>query len=317
MTLNHPEIRRKLTSDFIPTVAPSTDPSFSDSEAGKWFFRMADTNKESGGHYQGFYIVNADGIGPTRHFDPIGHYPTGPLLKFMDDAYRVVRAKPVSKTEISESQLSLPPMARPDPSTSVLRIVNRIVGAPADPHLLNNAPDRDFIWVLREEVKEIVQLARQGGEFALPRPMVGRLVRYHLVDNLGGRTQFFMGAREVKRADFRARVLRVGPRFLELSLNGTYASTQEKNAFGIEGEIQGELRIDTQTLRITRLRAFATSQAWGGPVNGAETPPPGKFKIIHALTEADDVIARNVPPAYGYSTTYLDAGYRSLPKYTP
>ena len=285
-----------------------------ESEAGKWFFRMADANKEPGGHYQGFYIVNADGIGPTRHFDHIGHYPPGPLLKFMDEAYKVVRSKPASKSEIPESLASLPSVSRPESTTSVLRIVNRIVDAPADPHNLNNAPDRDFIWVLQEEVKEMAELARAGGEFSLPRPLIGRLVRYHLVDNLGGRTQFIMGTSEVKRADFRARVVRSDARFVDLSLTAAYACTQKDNVFGIEGNLMGEIRIDLRTLQITRFRAFARSEAWGAPVRGADPPPPGKFKIVHAITEADDVIARNVPPAYGYSSTYLHAHYRYLPK---
>src|SRR6266581_3031877 len=84
---------KRLESEFIPTLAPSTDPSFMNSAAGKWFQEIANTHKEPNGHLQGMYIVAADGYGPARLFDLIGTYPPANVLKHMDDALRFIRAR--------------------------------------------------------------------------------------------------------------------------------------------------------------------------------------------------------------------------------
>ena len=51
---------------------------------------MADAHKEPNGHYQGFYILMADGYGPRRLFDYPAWYPEG-VLKFMDQGLAMVQ----------------------------------------------------------------------------------------------------------------------------------------------------------------------------------------------------------------------------------
>src|SRR5438309_4876156 len=112
---------RRLQTEFIPTLAPSTDPSFMSSEAGKWFKEVADTHKEPNGHLQGFYVVTADGFGPPRLFDIVGTYPPANVLPFMDAAVKVIRSHPFHRIALPESTVEPPYIAKPEPTTSVLR----------------------------------------------------------------------------------------------------------------------------------------------------------------------------------------------------
>src|SRR5258708_21008731 len=89
---------RRLDSEFIPTLAPSTDPSFMGSEAGRWFLQVADSHKEPNGHLQGMYIVNSEGFGPRRGFDGIGTYPPPKVLHHIDEELKKVPSQPTRRT---------------------------------------------------------------------------------------------------------------------------------------------------------------------------------------------------------------------------
>src|SRR5262249_13019928 len=104
---------RRLGEEFIPTLAPSTDPSFMNSEAGKWFQQIADSHKEPNGHLQGMYIVSADGYGPPRLFDIIGTYPPANVLKHMDDSLRVIRGRPSQRINLGPVDTLQPYIALP------------------------------------------------------------------------------------------------------------------------------------------------------------------------------------------------------------
>jgi hypothetical protein len=302
---------QRLQDEFIPTLAPSTDPSFMSSDAGRWFQQIADTHKEPNGHLQGMYIVSADGFGPPRLFDIIGTYPPANVLRHMDEASKVIHSRSAPRVNIAPPNLLQPYIALPEPTTSVLRLYSRIADAPNN---LNSSVERDTVWVLQGEVKEMLELARSSpGGFPMPPPLMGRLVRYHLVDNLGGRTQFFHNPREVKRATFTMHAKQLTARAAKLTFAGSFAGEQAQHIYGTEGEIQGELEIDIPSQRISRFRAYATATAWGGGSGHTEMPPSGKFKIVYALMEGNQPLYRNIPPALAHSLSYLDGGYRTLP----
>src|SRR5437870_855620 len=112
---------RRLEAEFIPTLAPSTDPSFMGSDAGKWFQQVADTHKEPNGHLQGMYIVAADGFGPPRLFDIIGTYPPVNVLNHMDHALKVMGSRSSPRIVLPSSNPAQPYIALPEPTTSVLK----------------------------------------------------------------------------------------------------------------------------------------------------------------------------------------------------
>jgi hypothetical protein len=312
-TFNNPEIIRRLREQFIPVTSALTDPTFTNSPAGQWFKRTADAHKEPKGHYQGFYILMADGYGPTRLFDYPAWYPAG-VLKFMDQGLALVKGHRVSAADIADVDLRAPYIAQPDVTTSVIREFSRMPEAPKSE--LNSSVDRDHVWIYKDEILEILSKAHDtGSDFPMPAGFAARMARFQLVDDTGGRATVFTGPRQVKRAAFYARATHLDPANARFTFTGSWACGTEDGTIGIEGTIEGEFEVDAAAMRILKFRAYADAKAWGGGSPGhTEMPPPGKFRLVFAFVEANDALSRGVPPSSAFLAGYRDAWNWLTPK---
>ncbi len=309
---------QKLSANFIPVISAMTDPSFTRSVAGRWFTRAANAHKEPGGHYQGFYILTADGYGPLRQGPSNAEHGDiwnpAAMIKFMDRGLAMTREHTVVSegvADLTDDNLRADYIALPDPTTSVIRQYSRILNIPLSD--LNSSPDRDYLWVYQKEVADILSRARGAkGDFALPSSFVARLVRFHLVDNLGGRTNRFTGVSEVKKAAFYARVDSADP--AHFTFVGNWECRNGNDSIGIDGKIAGDFTLDTTARLVTRFRASADATAWGGGKPGhTEMPPPGKFPISFAFVETKDALGRGVPPSFAYDPAYEHAWFWTIP----
>ena len=55
------------------------------------------------------------------------------------------------------------------------------------------------------------------------------------------------------------------------------------------------MAIEASAARVTYFRAYAEARAWGAS-RFTQGAPPGRFPVVIAMIEADDSIARAVPP---------------------
>lgn len=239
---------------------------------------------------QGLFVAGADGAayGWRNDADP------REVREFLDEALARFRRRPPRRAALSEPLLHTAFARTPDPSTSVVRVFTRIRPVPRGVDPLNQSVGRDHLWILASEVKEMLAARQDGGRFPLPRTLAARLARFHLVDNVRGEPDLWSAA-EVKRAAFFAR--RVGPKGSDARFvfEGAYAQRTADGKRGLEGTIRGALAIDPQTSRIVRFRAYGAGQAWGRSLY-TPRPPRGRFPLVFALVEADDSMARAVPP---------------------
>lgn len=294
-------------------TANTHDLAFRPSHAQQWFLTLADATddpelarvRDISHDPQGYYVAGADGqsYGWVNDADP------SDLHRFLDRALKQWRAHPPRRVTVTATERDEPWARFPDPSTEVVRIYSRIRPLPKDVWGLNRGVGRDFLWIYREELQAIAGSAITAGtEVTLPQSLVQRLVRYHLVDGVRG-TPDMWGPRAVRRAEAHARLISVEGNIARIAFNLVFAMRAPgRHARGYQGRLDGELAIDRTTLRLTRFRAIAEGSAWGAG-KYVPFPPPGRFHLIIAMTEARDEVARQVPPE-AVSTRRSDEEYR-------
>ncbi len=227
---------------------------------------------------------------------------------------------------VRDAEVSAAWAATPPAGAVVVRVFARIRPLPVDIWGLNRGVGRDFLWIYPEEIAQLV--AESGGlspkvapgtDAQLPAALIGRIARFHLVDDVRG-TPMMWGVHDVEKADFHAHVVnQIGP-IRTLAFAGDFA-LHRKHGTPIDriprpeqeyiGHIEGEIDLDYLSGRILRFRAFSDGSASGaGP--GTPHPPDGHFRLLVAMTEADagDSISRTVPPE-AVATDRGDAAYHA------
>ncbi len=214
------------------------------------------------------------------------------------------------------------PIEGPDPSTSVIRVITRIKPGFEGEDVANKIPSRDHLWMYDSEAHELLKTSAEIGQtFPMPRAFVSRLLRFHLVDSIGGRSwgagNNFEGSGEVKTAQFKARVTAKDDSSVSYTFTGLYSMLKSDGSIAHEGRIDGEFQLGKDDEKLVLFRAYASGMFRGGGVAGhTAMPPPGKSPLVFALVEADDYLGRNVPPAWahgGHAVDYHQTMAEDLP----
>lgn len=260
-----------------------------------------------GGSTQGYYILGGDGRGLTWD-----NYPPR-LPQFLERGLALHRNSGARKGSISTEQIRAAAPAAPPPGTSIIRLYTRIRPLPAGASPSNQLLGRDYMWVLADEIKELLSASRSTSEpFKLPPTFVGRLVVFHLVDNVRGQVWPWQPA-SVRSASFTGRKVREAGGIRTLSLTGRFAKDDSHppawNTRGLEGTFEAELDLDVATARISRLRGLADCRAWSDATYDRGAPPPsGKYPLRIALMEAKDELSKQITPEQaGTGAYYLRA----------
>lgn len=243
---------------------------------------------DEGNTAQGFYIVGADGKfygWNNTHYIP-------EVIRFMDSALNSFRRNPPKDVEIASTVLNDQYSTRLDPSTSVVRIYTRIRPIPAGCDELNRGIGRDQLWIYSDDVEEILRRSQESVTFMLPENLVGRIVRFHLIDNVRGEPDEWQPA-EVKTAKFTAQLVGRDSRTKRFAFTGAYAQVTKKTNRGQQGNLQGTF--DVIDNKIANFRAFGQAVAWG---ESRFTPgaPQGKFGLVFAMVSTQDQVVQSIPP---------------------
>ncbi len=257
---------------------------------------------DEGNTAQGLYIVGADG----KLYGWINDHNVAEVQKFLQRGLAEYQSHPPSTIQIQQSTVNERFSMVPDPSTSVIRVFTRVHPVPRGSDELNNGIGRDHFWILRDELQQITSSIQDNGRpFALPSPLVARMVRFHLIDNVRGEPDMWK-PEEVKQKNFSARYVggNASAKFYEF--HGDFGQRTSDGKRGLQGSIDGRFQVAITQLKISQFRAFAQMKAWGA---SRFTPgaPAGQFPLLTAMVEANDQVSQVVPPQalYEWSDYYL------------
>jgi hypothetical protein len=274
-----------LQTEFIPVVGNTHELQNGRSPAREWFMKMATSVNAKvlqGQTSQGFYVAAPDGTAYGFNNNRTVDRVSG----FMDQSLKKWRENPGDRVLISEDDVNAPFSRKPDAGVTVVRVYSRIKPLPEGCHELNRGVGRDHLWIYPEEAKLIAETTER--DLPLPRTLSMRLVRFHLVDNVRGEPDFWKPD-EVKRAEFKLRRSNSGA----YTLTGNYSMSTASGDRGLEGALEGQLRLSGG--KIVSFKAFGKATAWGA---GTYTPrpPEGKFPLLFAFQVTQDEASKVVPP---------------------
>jgi len=285
---------RKINENYIPAIGEHgilTRGPLSD----WWNQTVPQANPQyRGGSTQGYYVIAADGTGIfwDNYIPRIGEAVDRGLARY--------RQSPSRRAEISPQLLRDAAPLPPPPGTSVVRLFTRIRPVPEGAHPHNSNLGRDYMWVLADEVREMLDAGRGGQPFEMPRTLVARLVTFHLVDNVRGQVWAYRPG-DVSRARFTARPVGSDGQVRRFTFTGEYAKRSSNPPHwtdrGQEGRVEGEFELDAERGKIVRFRALVESQAWDQSEQPRNFPPPsGRYPLLTAITEANDELSQQITP---------------------
>jgi len=177
----------------------------------------------------------------------------------------------------------------------------------------SNAWNQDFAWFTRDEARQFLPVSpRQGEEQTVPRPLVERLVRFHLLDNVRGHTNPFP-ADAVKEARLLVKVTAIKDDVALLRLEGAtravhrgkwpirgfrdmnQPAAQER---GLDLKLLGHARYDLKKERFVDFEVVAIGERWGGTQYNGRGRDLGSAPFGAALTLAGDSRASRVSPEH-------------------
>jgi hypothetical protein len=183
----------------------------------------------------------------------------------------------------------------------VTRDVPREKGEDANgvPAHFRDAWNQDFAWFRRDEARAVLPAEpKPGAVHDVPRPLVERLARFHLLDNVRALNYAYFPADSVERARLTATVVHLEGNRVSLRLEGeTRASTNAPQEQGYAPKLLGRAEYDLKRGRFTSFELLAVGNRWGtGNCNQRQDPAPGPMGVVLRL--AGDSAAERLPPAF-------------------
>jgi hypothetical protein len=264
---------------------------------------------DEGDTAQGLYVAGPDGTpygwyNGWRHTPEIMQFLQSSLARFHESPPKVADV-PVN---ISASSTRLAPAA----STAVVRVFSRIRPLPTGADAINASVGRDHLWLLADEARAILEQSNPKAA-ELPPPLIARICRYHLIDNVRGEPDAWE-ANEVIARDWRATLISQTGTVSTYNFSGSFKMTASCANRGYAGKISGQFNIDRSEHKFTRFRAIASGYAWGAS-RFTPNPPEGKFPLVIGMLDVNDAVSHAVPPEFigedwkeGYLQAELSTG---------
>ncbi len=176
-----------------------------------------------------------------------------------------------------------------------------------------NAWNSDFAWFRRSEARKLLpERLEQGQEHRVPKKIVHRLARFHLIDNVRGQTRPYP-SEAVRKARLTSRVLdtdgsRVTIRFTgttKTRLTGTWSvcgfddrNQPKERERGYHANLRGKAVYNRTSEAFETFELLAAGRRWGGTqYNGRckdlEPAPMGVY-----FTFAENTSEQKVAPAF-------------------
>ena len=277
-TFADPTIVKLLQTRFIPVAIDQAYQRRQKDNEGRFYQKIANQGprKIGRGTTQGLYTADA----------------AGTLLAFTNNrgAQRVQRMlqtalqkhQPVKVAAITKGLPDARYNPQPPEGGLVVRVTSKILSGYEEPEnefrrIFQTSLGRDNLWIRADEHTTLAK-----GQ--LPKSLLKRLARYHLVDNTRGEPTMWR-ENEIEKLE---------GKITNGQLRATVQLKTAKGDRGYHTQLLGKLEIKNG--RVTRLDLVAKGQFWG---EGTYTrnAPKGKFPLAIAFTLADGKdAADNIPP---------------------
>jgi hypothetical protein len=175
--------------------------------------------------------------------------------------------------------------------------------------------NHDYAWFTKDEAQLFLpETLAKDAEHAVPAPLVRRLARLHLTDNVRSITEPFEDS-QVQKAELRAKVVSVDGDAVSLRLegetltsaSGVWAVSQEKpspQTRGYEARLLGRATYDVRRKAFSSFLLVAVGTRWGGTVYNGRDRDTGRAPMGVVFTLAGNSPAERVAPlmawAYGW-----------------
>jgi hypothetical protein len=316
LAFSDPEVIALASREFVP-VAENCSYLQQQVDAKGEFFRLVAEQ----GHYagrtqpsatrQGIYACTAEG----RLLASINTREAEPMLGMLREAldrWRDRRAD-AGRPELPASYEPDPRYRREYPSDGlVLKVYTRDLPRAVEPGLAGghrDAVNYDHAWFTKEEAASLVAPdVRAGTQYPVPEPIVRRLARFHLLDNVRGETPMWR-ADDVQRAEMMLTVTAARSDRLELRLDGAVCSaargTWAVRPFrerlsdierGFDCRLAGFLQWDRPRARFVRFDLLAVGTRWGGSEHNVRWDDLGPAPMGVAFELAEDGPWDRIPP---------------------
>ena len=157
----------------------------------------------------------------------------------------------------------------------------------------------DYAWFRKDEARTLLPAKpKKDAKHAVPRELVQRLARFHLLDNVHALNYTFFPKEAIEKARLTSTVLQVKDDLVSLSFEGeTRASLVSPKKIGYEPKLLGRATFNLTEQKFVSFELLAVGLRWGlGNCNQRHNPAPALMGIVFTL--AGDSQAERLPPAF-------------------
>jgi len=157
----------------------------------------------------------------------------------------------------------------------------------------------DYAWFRKDEARTLLPAElKKGAKHNVPRELVQRLARFHLLDNVHALNYTFFPKEAIEKARLTSTVVQVEGDLVSLSFEGeTRASMVSPKIIGYEPKLLGRATFNLKEQKFVSFELLAVGMRWGlGNCNQRHNPDPALMGIVFTL--AGDSPAERLPPAF-------------------
>lgn len=157
----------------------------------------------------------------------------------------------------------------------------------------------DYAWFRKEEARAFLPAEpTKDARHEVPRELVQRLSRFHLIDNVYALNYTFFPKEAIEKARLTSTVVQVDGDLVSLSFEGeSRASMVSPKKIGYEPKLLGRAKYSLKDQRFVSFELVAVGMRWGlGNCNQRHNPAPAPMGIVFTL--AGDSPAERLPPAF-------------------
>ena len=157
----------------------------------------------------------------------------------------------------------------------------------------------DYAWFRKDEARALLPAKpKNDAKHDVPRELVQRLARFHLLDNVHALNYTFFPKEAIEKARLTSIVLQVKDDLVSLIFEGeTRASLVSPKKIGYEPKLLGRATFNLKEQKFLSFELLAVGMRWGlGNCNQRHNPAPALMGIVFTL--AGDSQAERLPPAF-------------------
>lgn len=157
----------------------------------------------------------------------------------------------------------------------------------------------DYAWFRKDEARAFLPAEpTKDAQHEVPRELVERLARFHLIDNVYALNYTFFPKEAIEKGRLTSTVAQVEGDLVSLLFEGeSRASMVSPSKIGYEPKLLGRAKYNLKHQRFVSFELVAVGMRWGlGNCNQRHDPSPAPMGIVFTL--AGDSPAERLPPAF-------------------